>query len=68
MDDTFKMDLFSCNQGKPHLQIKPHLVAKTTNGSRACPVIFLNPFIQNVLKKLQILLHGRKLMENGLGD
>jgi hypothetical protein len=56
------MHFFGCYQGKPILQIKPHLVAKTTLCTRAGTVRFKTPFIQDVLKKVKVLLHRCKLL------
>ena len=45
------------------LQIKPHLIAKTTLCTCAGAVSFMNTIIQYMLKKMEVLLHGCKLMK-----
>lgn len=64
MNDTFCMDFFCSNKRKSFLQIKPHLIAKTTYRTCACTIMFLNARIKNMPKKIKVLLHGRKLRES----
>ena len=64
MYDTFCMDLFCCYERKSFLKIKAHLVAKTTDGTGTGGIMFLNTCIKNMLKKIEVLLHGRKLTES----
>ena len=46
------------------MQVKPHLVAKCADGAGAGTVMFLYAGIKNMLKEIEILLHGRKLRES----
>ena len=64
MNDTLQVNLFSGNQRKSFLQVKPHLVSKTTQRTCTCTITFGNPIIQNMLKQIKILLHGCKLRKS----
>ena len=64
MNDALCMNSFSSNKGKSFLQIKPHLVAKCADSASAGSVMFLFASIKNMLKKIKVLLHGRKLAES----
>ena len=46
---------------KPILQIKAHLVAKTTLRTCTGTVTLMYAFVQNMLKQVEVLLHGCKL-------
>ena len=64
MNNTFCMNFLCSNKWKPFLQVKTHLVAKNADSARAGTVMFLCAGIKNMLKKVEILLHGRKLAES----
>ena len=42
MYNAFCVHLFCCHKGKPFLEIKPHLVAKTADCSRPRAIMFLS--------------------------
>ena len=60
----FCMHFFGSHQRKSLLQIEPHLISKRADGAGAGTVMFLDPFIENMLKQIEILLHGRNLLES----
>ena len=64
MNDAFGMHFLRCNQWKSVLKIESHLITKTTDGSCARTVMLLHPGIQYMLKKIEILLHGRNLSQS----
>ena len=65
MNDTFCMNFFCSNKRESFAKIKTHLMAKCADSTSACTVMFLYASIQNMLKKIEVLLHGRKLIESG---
>jgi hypothetical protein len=46
------MEFFGRNQRKAFLQVKPHLIAKTTDRSGAGTIGFFYAFIQYMLKQV----------------
>lgn len=54
MDDRLGMNLLCGQQREAICQIESHLIAKRTDGASACPVIFLNTVIQDVLEEILI--------------
>ena len=55
------MKFLGSDQWKSFLKIKSHLVSKTTLCACAGTICFMNAFIQNMLKQIEVLLHGCKL-------
>ena len=56
------MAFFCGHQWKSLLQIKAHLVAKNTPGAGAGAVAFIISGFNDMSKKIQVLLHGCKLI------
>jgi hypothetical protein len=50
MNDASDMKPFGSDQGEAFIQIKTHLVAKTTDRSRTGTVCFADTIVQNMLK------------------
>jgi hypothetical protein len=61
MDNTLNVKLLGCNQRKPMLQVETHLVTENAPGSSTSAVSFVNSLVQNMLQKVKILLHKRKV-------
>src|ERR1700676_1284119 len=66
INDTFHMYFLGGCQWKSFLEIEPHLIPETTLCAGAGAIRFMNTFIQNMLKKIEVLLHGCKLVNVGM--
>src|SRR5436853_5241497 len=58
INDAFQMQLFCRDQRKTSLKIEPHLIAKATDRSCSGTIRFFNPIVENMLKKIEVLLHA----------
>ena len=61
MYDTAQVNFLGSNQRKSFLQVKAHLIAKTTLRAGTGAVTFMNTIIEYMLKQIEVLLHERKL-------
>lgn len=61
VDDAFSMQFLGRHQRKAPGEIEPQLMTKTTEGSGAGTVRLPDAFIENMLKKIEVLLHGCNL-------
>src|SRR5207244_9942169 len=52
INDTFQMQLLCSDKWKSFLNIKPHLITKTTQRSCASTIGFFNTIIKYMLKKI----------------
>jgi hypothetical protein len=68
MNNAFQMNFFGSYQWKAFLQIKPHLVTKTTLCASAGAVSFYRAIIQYMLKQGKVLLHGCKVRRKPEAD
>lgn len=55
--DRTRVKLFGRYQRKPIMQIEAHLVAENTSGSGSRPIAFFDAGIDDMTKKIEILLH-----------
>ena len=58
------MCFFGSYQRKTIIQIEAHLVAKYAAGAGTGTIAFIGAGIDDMLKEIEILLHGRKLRES----
>ena len=61
MNDAFYVNFFGGNQWKTPPQVETCLVTKTAPGTCASTVGFVNALIENMLKKVEVLLHKCKV-------
>ena len=66
MNNAFHVHFLCRNQRKSLLQVKTHLVAETAPRTRAGAVGLLYTRIENMLKKVEVLVHGCKLGKRGM--
>ena len=61
VNDALQVCLLGSNQRKSLTEVETHLVAENTAGTGTGAVAFIGPGIDDMLKKIKILLHGCKV-------